>query len=54
MYGYKGVKWLSRITFTATQQSGYWEDRGYPADGVSPPPGSFVSQLLRLNVEPPQ
>jgi DMSO/TMAO reductase YedYZ molybdopterin-dependent catalytic subunit len=54
MYGYKGVKWVSRITFTATQESGYWEDRGYPQDGVSPPPNSFVSQLLRINVDPPQ
>ena len=32
MYGYKNVKWLSSITFTADQQPGYWEQRGYDAD----------------------
>lgn len=32
MYGYKGVKWLSRITFERTATPGYWETRGYDAD----------------------
>jgi DMSO/TMAO reductase YedYZ molybdopterin-dependent catalytic subunit len=29
MYGYKGVKWLSRIEFVAHQPTGYWEGLGY-------------------------
>lgn len=29
MYGYKNVKWLSRLTLTTDQQTGYWEQRGY-------------------------
>jgi DMSO/TMAO reductase YedYZ molybdopterin-dependent catalytic subunit len=29
MYGYKGVKWLSRMELVAKQPSGYWEQRGY-------------------------
>jgi DMSO/TMAO reductase YedYZ molybdopterin-dependent catalytic subunit len=29
MYGYKGVKWLTRIEFVAHQPTGYWEERGY-------------------------
>jgi DMSO/TMAO reductase YedYZ molybdopterin-dependent catalytic subunit len=32
MYGYKGVKWVKRITFDTTQASGYWEQRGYDVD----------------------
>lgn len=32
MYGYKGVKWLARITVTARQATGYWERRGYDRD----------------------
>jgi len=32
MYGYKNVKWLSSITFTANQSPGYWEVRGYDVD----------------------
>jgi DMSO/TMAO reductase YedYZ molybdopterin-dependent catalytic subunit len=32
MYGYKGVKWVSRIRLTATQEVGYWEQRGYDVD----------------------
>ena len=32
MYGYKGVKWLNRITFDAEANPGYWETRGYDAD----------------------
>ncbi len=29
MYGYKGVKWLSRIELVASQPTGYWENLGY-------------------------
>jgi DMSO/TMAO reductase YedYZ molybdopterin-dependent catalytic subunit len=29
MYGYKGVKWLSRIELVASQPTGYWEGLGY-------------------------
>jgi DMSO/TMAO reductase YedYZ molybdopterin-dependent catalytic subunit len=29
MYGYKGVKWLSRIELVAEQPTGYWENLGY-------------------------
>jgi DMSO/TMAO reductase YedYZ molybdopterin-dependent catalytic subunit len=32
MYGYKGVKWLSKITFENEPTLGYWETRGYDAD----------------------
>ena len=31
-YGYKGVKWLRRITAVAGAGTGYWEARGYDAD----------------------
>lgn len=30
MYGYKSVKWLSRIELLDHDQTGYWEARGYP------------------------
>ncbi len=36
MYGYKGVKWVERIVFTEEQETGYWEQRGYPVDGSIP------------------
>jgi DMSO/TMAO reductase YedYZ molybdopterin-dependent catalytic subunit len=29
MYGYKGVKWLTRMEFVAHQPQGYWEQNGY-------------------------
>jgi DMSO/TMAO reductase YedYZ molybdopterin-dependent catalytic subunit len=29
MYGYKGVKWVSRIELVAHQPTGYWEGLGY-------------------------
>ena len=29
MYGYKGVKWLTRMNLVAKQPSGYWENLGY-------------------------
>jgi DMSO/TMAO reductase YedYZ molybdopterin-dependent catalytic subunit len=32
MYGYKGVKWVTRITVTDTVTDGYWEQRGYDRD----------------------
>ncbi len=32
MYGYKGVKWMSRITVVKTIRDGYWEQRGYDRD----------------------
>jgi DMSO/TMAO reductase YedYZ molybdopterin-dependent catalytic subunit len=32
MYGYKGVKWVRRITVTDTVEDGYWEQRGYDRD----------------------
>jgi DMSO/TMAO reductase YedYZ molybdopterin-dependent catalytic subunit len=32
MYGYKGVKWLSRIDLVEQAEDGYWEQRGYDRD----------------------
>ena len=32
MYGYKGVKWVERITLGAHAEPGYWEQRGYDTD----------------------
>jgi DMSO/TMAO reductase YedYZ molybdopterin-dependent catalytic subunit len=32
MYGYKGVKWVSRIELVAHQPTGYWEGLGYDQD----------------------
>ena len=29
MYGYKGVKWLTKIEFVSHQPTGYWEGLGY-------------------------
>jgi DMSO/TMAO reductase YedYZ molybdopterin-dependent catalytic subunit len=29
MYGYKGVKWLTRMELVAHQPQGYWEQNGY-------------------------
>jgi DMSO/TMAO reductase YedYZ molybdopterin-dependent catalytic subunit len=29
MYGYKGVKWLTRMEFVAKRPQGYWEQHGY-------------------------
>ena len=34
MYGYKSTKWLSAIEVTPDNRPGYWEDRGYPLDGI--------------------
>ncbi len=33
MYGYKSCKWLDRIELTEEVEEGYWEVRGYDADG---------------------
>jgi DMSO/TMAO reductase YedYZ molybdopterin-dependent catalytic subunit len=32
MYGYKGVKWLTKIELLDHQPTGYWEQRGYDQD----------------------
>ena len=32
MYGYKGVKWVERITVAESADPGYWEQRGYDSD----------------------
>jgi DMSO/TMAO reductase YedYZ molybdopterin-dependent catalytic subunit len=32
MYGYKGVKWVSRIDVVPQVADGYWEQRGYDRD----------------------
>ncbi|MEV4419707.1 molybdopterin-dependent oxidoreductase [Patulibacter sp. NPDC049589] len=32
MYGYKGVKWVQRITLVDRIEDGYWEGRGYDRD----------------------
>jgi DMSO/TMAO reductase YedYZ molybdopterin-dependent catalytic subunit len=32
MYGYKSLKWLSKIELTADVVPGYWEERGYDVD----------------------
>jgi DMSO/TMAO reductase YedYZ molybdopterin-dependent catalytic subunit len=29
MYGYKGVKWLTRMELVASEPTGYWEGLGY-------------------------
>jgi DMSO/TMAO reductase YedYZ molybdopterin-dependent catalytic subunit len=34
MYGYKSIKWLSRIELTHGEQLGYWETRSYPHDAT--------------------
>lgn len=33
MYGYKSIKWLSRISVVDRVEPGYWEDNGYAVDG---------------------
>jgi DMSO/TMAO reductase YedYZ molybdopterin-dependent catalytic subunit len=32
MYGYKGVKWVTRIVVTDRVEDGYWQQRGYDRD----------------------
>ncbi len=34
MYGYKSIKWLSRISVVKSATPGYWEQRGYPVDAT--------------------
>lgn len=34
MYGYKSTKWLSGIELVQANLPGYWEERGYPLDGI--------------------
>jgi DMSO/TMAO reductase YedYZ molybdopterin-dependent catalytic subunit len=29
LYAWKGTKWIRRIEFTAANQRGFWEVRGY-------------------------
>lgn len=36
MYGYKSIKWLSRIELSRDEPLGYWETRGYPRDATLP------------------
>ena len=39
MFGYKSIKWLSRIELVPHAEPGYWEQNGYPADAwISGPP----------------
>jgi len=33
MYGYKSLKWLSRITVTDAVDPGFWEHNGYDVNG---------------------
>jgi hypothetical protein len=33
MFGYKSIKWLSRIELVKHAEPGYWEQNGYPVDG---------------------
>ena len=33
LYFWKSAKWVKRIAFTATDQPGFWEERGYHNDG---------------------
>jgi DMSO/TMAO reductase YedYZ molybdopterin-dependent catalytic subunit len=33
LWGYKSAKWLRTVELTDHMRGGYWEDRGYPADG---------------------
>jgi DMSO/TMAO reductase YedYZ molybdopterin-dependent catalytic subunit len=37
LWGYKSVKWLTRIEFTDRMDEGYWESRGYPAEALIQP-----------------
>jgi hypothetical protein len=32
MFGYKSIKWLSRIELVKRAEPGYWEQNGYPVD----------------------
>ncbi len=43
MFGYKSIKWLSRVTLTNQLELGYWELNGYPVNAwiAGHPPSSF-------------
>jgi DMSO/TMAO reductase YedYZ molybdopterin-dependent catalytic subunit len=43
MFGYKSIKWLSRITITNQLGMGYWELNGYPVNAwiAGHPPSSY-------------
>ncbi len=43
MFGYKSIKWLSRITLSDQLELGYWELNGYPVNAwiAGHPPSSF-------------
>ena len=48
MYGYKSVKWVTRIEVRTDVRPGYWEQHGYDADawvGRSTPPGIVPSAV---------
>jgi methionine sulfoxide reductase catalytic subunit len=32
MYGYKSVKWVTRIELDAKPREGFWEQHGYDSD----------------------
>ena len=32
MFGYKSIKWLSRIELMTNAKPGYWEQNGYPVN----------------------
>jgi DMSO/TMAO reductase YedYZ molybdopterin-dependent catalytic subunit len=37
LWGYKSVKWLSKIDFTDRMKGGYWEDRGHTREAEIEP-----------------
>jgi len=41
LWGYKSCKWLTRITFAAKYETGYWERRGYTHRGEIEPGETF-------------
>ena len=49
MYGYKGVKWVERITLGTDAEPGYWEQRGYDADSpLNSIAALFLHNLVQL------
>lgn len=49
MYGYKSIKWLSRIEVTDRITPGYWEVRGYPVGRVDRGEPTVRSQKARVD-----
>jgi len=48
MFGYKSIKWLSRIELVAHAQPGFWEQNGYPVDAwISGGPPVQSARALR-------